>query len=126
MTDNVSRVESFYADITKLFSAFDPEIEWHEMPGIAYGGVYHGPDEVMANVYQRIGSEWDDFSATPHTVMAADPDCVVALGHYAGVCKATGKRLESCDFAHVYYLRDGNIVKFRQYVDSAVFNAAMT
>jgi uncharacterized protein len=43
---------------------------------------------------------------------------VVALGAYAGTYKATG-RVMSAPFAHLWTVRDGHIVGFVQYTDTA-------
>ena len=48
---------------------------------------------------------------------------MVVLGDYAWTVKATGKSFRA-NFAHVATLRDGKIVRFREYTDTAAGAAA--
>lgn len=125
MSSDVQLVQSFYDDISALFEAFDPNVEWHEMQGTEYGGVYSSAAAVMENVFGRIASQWDGFAAVPTMILAATDGWVAATGRYRGTFKPTGKTLD-CDFAHFYKLRGGRIVEFRQYTDSALWNEAMS
>jgi hypothetical protein len=128
MSQATEIVRSAYAacaagDIETVLSIFSPAIRWSEAAGGPYGGVFVGPQQVLENVFMKLGSEWDGFSATPHEFVASG-DAVVALGEYGGVFKATGKRLK-VPFAHVWKFRDGQAVSFDQYTDTAVHRAAM-
>lgn len=51
-------------------------------------------------------------------------DQVVSLGLYSGTRKETGKSF-SAPYAHVWTLRDGKVVRFRQYTDTAVVQRAL-
>ena len=125
MTPNVTLVQTWYENISLLLGALHPDIEWHEMQGIPYGGVYHGADAVMQNVFQHIAADWEDFGATPKTLLDAGDGCVVALGRYHGKFRPTGKTLDA-EFAHIFYLEGKQLVKFHQYVDSALWNEVMS
>lgn len=98
-------------------------MHWTEAEGFPYGGTYIGPDAVLQNVFVKLGSEWDGFAATPHELVA-DGDTVVALGEYSGAFKATGKRF-SAPFAHVWKLKGGRIVTFRQITDTVIVQRAL-
>lgn len=128
MTQNEEIARRAYAafaagDIGTVLSVLSPAIRWTEAAGGPYGGVYVGPQQVVENVFMKLGSEWDGFSATPHEFVASG-DAVVALGEYGGVFKATGKRLK-VPFAHVWKFRDGQAVSFEQHTDTVVHRAAM-
>ena len=56
--------------------------------------------------------------------LIAGGDQVVALGRYSGTYRETGKPMHA-DFAHVWTLRDGKAVRFRQYFDSALVQDAL-
>jgi ketosteroid isomerase-like protein len=43
---------------------------------------------------------------------------VVVLGRYGGTMKAGGATLDS-PYCHVYHFRDGKVVSFQQYTDTA-------
>ena len=125
MTANVALVQTWYDDISRLIGALHPDIEWHEMQGIPYGGVYESAEAVMENVFRHIAADWEDFGARPSDILDAGNGCVVALGRYHGKFKPTGKTL-NVEFAHVFYLQEDRLVKFHQYVDSALWNEVMS
>ncbi|QIY81005.1 nuclear transport factor 2 family protein [Chromobacterium violaceum] len=106
-----------------LLAALAPDAEWTEAAGFPYAGTYVGPQAIVENVFQRLGSEWDGYRAAVDRYFV-DGDHVVAQGFYHGTYRATGKRF-SASFAHVYTLKDGKIVKFEQIVDSAKVWEAM-
>lgn len=106
-----------------MLAALDPNVEWTEAEGFPYRGTYTGPDAVLNGVLARLGSEWDGFQVTSRETIDGG-DQIVSLGRYAGTYKAIGKALEA-DFAHVWTLRDGKVVRFRQSVDSALVQEAL-
>ncbi|MFN7155824.1 MAG: nuclear transport factor 2 family protein [Acidovorax sp.] len=106
-----------------LLAALAPEATWTEAAGFPYAGTYTGPDAIIANVFQRLATEWIGYSAKVHTYLA-DGDRVAAFGVYSGTYRATGKAM-TATFAHLYRLKDGKIVSMEQYVDSAMVRAAL-
>ena len=66
----------------------------------------------------RLAAEWEAFRAAPHEYVC-DGSTVVAIGDYSGTNKATGKPFEA-PFAHVWKLREGAVVGFQQFTDTAV------
>lgn len=96
--------------------------EWHEMEGMPYGGTYSGADEVFQNVFGRIAADVENFSARPDQIIPAGDDRVLALGRYRG----SGRKGEvDVAFAHLWTVRNGEIVKFVQYADSHRFREAV-
>ena len=129
MTDNAATIRSLYAafakgDIPAVLGMFDAQISWTEAEGFPYGGTYVGPDAVLANVFMKLGTEWDGFAAVPQQFVA-EGDTVVALGTYSGVFKATGKAVK-VPMVHVWKFRDGRIVGFHQHTDTAVVQRALS
>jgi len=119
--DNKQIIENGYkcfatGDIPGLLGTFDENIEWTEAEGFPYGGTYTGANAIVENVFMKLGGEWEGFSAVPNEILDAG-DNIVALGHYTGKYKETGKSMK-VPFAHVWTLRDGKIVKFVQYTDT--------
>jgi len=128
MSNNADIIRNVYdafgkGDIPTVLGSMDPNVEWREADGFPYAGTYVGPDAVLQGVFMRLGSEWDGFRAEPDEVLDAG-DTVVGLGYYSGRYKATGKEFRA-QFAHVFKLRDGKIVKFQQYTDTALVQAAL-
>jgi ketosteroid isomerase-like protein len=95
-------------------------ISWTEAKGFPYGGTYIGLENIIRNVFSRLGSEWIDYKFTPEDYVASE-DNVVAYGAYSGTYKVTGKYFEA-RVAHVWKLKDGKIVGFEQFVDSQIVN----
>ncbi len=127
--ENKRTIEGMYdafgrGDIGTVLGALDPKVEWWEAENFIYAdnNPYVGPDAVLQGVFTRIGGEWEGFSVSPMEVLDAG-DTVVGHGYYAGKFRNTGRDVRA-QFAHVFTLRDGKIVKFQQYTDTAQFKAA--
>ena len=110
-------------DVPAVLGAFDENIEWNEAEGFMYGGKYNGPGAVLENVFMKLGTEWEGFSAVPDEILDAG-DNIVALGNYSGKYKESSKSMK-VPFAHVWTLRDGKIVKFVQYTDTLKVSEAL-
>jgi hypothetical protein len=106
-------------DIDTVMGIMDPNIEWQEpdVEGLPARGTHHGPEAVANNVFGSVVENWDDFQAVPEEFLDAG-ERVVVLGRFQGRGKATGGTLDA-PFAHVWTLRDGKLVHFRNYTDTA-------
>ncbi len=123
MSNNLDLIRGVYqafsmGDISAVLGAMSADIRWIEAEGGPYGGIFSGPDEVLANVFMKLGTEWDGFAAVPEKFLA-DGATVVVLGEYSGTFKATGKSFRA-PYAHAWTLRDGKVVIFQQYTDTAL------
>lgn len=128
MTANTEIARAVYGafaagDVPAVLNAMSPDIRWVEAAGGPYGGVCNGPTEVLANVFMKLGSEWDGFAAVPHDYVS-EGDTVVALGDYSATFKTTGKSF-TAPFAHVWTFRDGKAISFQQHTDTVVHRAPM-
>jgi ketosteroid isomerase-like protein len=111
-------------DGAAVLATFDPGIEWREAESFLYAdrNPYIGPQAVAEGVFQRIGHDIENFAiVTEHFVDGTDT--VVVEGRYKGKMKATGKSIDA-QFAHVWGVRDGRIVRFQQYTDTKQWSAA--
>src|SRR5690348_14612461 len=92
-------------DVPAVLDSLDPQIEWNEAENFIYAdrNPYLGPQAVLDGVFTRIGTEWDNFSATPEQIISEN-DTVISRGRYRGVCKATGAAVDA-QFVHVFKLR---------------------
>jgi len=98
------------------------DCRWTEMESFGSAGVYVGPDAVRDNIFVRIGTEWEGFSMTVDRILDSG-SMAVGVGTYAGTCKATGKAF-AARVTHVFDTRDGRIVSFEQFTDTAAIAAA--
>lgn len=130
MGTNADIIKSLYdafakGDVPAVLGLFDPQIEWNEAEGVRYAdrNPYRGPMAVAEGVFGRIIAEVDQFAALPSKFIDGG-DTVVVEGRYKGKVKATGTTLDA-QFAHVYTLSGGRIVRFQQYTDTAQWTKAL-
>ncbi|MEO5662035.1 MAG: nuclear transport factor 2 family protein [Nocardioides sp.] len=111
-------------DLEALRATLAPDVEWTEMAGFPLAGTYRTPDGVTANVMEKLGAEWDDWTAHDDTYVV-DGHNVVVLARYTARHKTTGKPL-AVRVAHHFIVRGGLIVRFEQFVDTALVRDAAT
>ena len=111
--ENVALLKSLYeafgrGDVPTVLAAMDPGIVWNEAENFPYAdkNPYVGPAAIVEGVFARLVGEWDGFSVALEELLDA------------GDTEKTGIRIHS-QFAHVWRLRGGKIVKFQQYTDTA-------
>lgn len=68
-------------------------------------------------------SNFAEFHAVTEEFLDAG-ESVVVLGKYKGMTKDTNRKFEA-PFAHVYTVKEGKIVAFRQYADTARIHQAL-
>ena len=82
-------------------------------------GTFTGMAEIGANVFDRINAEWNDFGAIPDYLIADEQTGrVAAVCTYVGTYKATGKA-QHVRVVHLWTVKDGQIVAFEQFCDTA-------
>jgi len=127
---NTKVVQDAYAafgrgDIPALLGLMADGIHWRPVIGTAshvpFSGERTGKPGV-AEFFKRV-AETEDFQQFEPREFVAQGDTVVAIGHYRATAKATGRTFDS-DFVMVFTLRDGKVVAFREFTDSAAVNAA--
>ena len=112
-------------DVRAMMGCLDDRVRWTEAEGFPYAGTHVGPKAVLDNVWMRMGTEWNDWEARPDDTIIVEGERVARAGKYSGTYKATGKSF-SARFAHIFEVRNGKIIRFEQFVDSAKVNEALT
>jgi uncharacterized protein len=109
-------------DIEALLGLMSEDIEWHlpTIENVSFSGNRQGRGSV-AEFFSSLADQQDVLEFEP-TELIAEGDKVVSLGHYAWRVKETGREYKG-DFAHVFTVSDGKVVRFHEYMDTA---AAMT
>ena len=116
-------VQDFYAalgrgDVAAVLGLLDPKVEWTEAERFPYySGTWHGPQAVLDNLLKRLGQDWDDFTAKANDFLV-EGSRAVAFGVYRGTYKRTGRSM-TAPFAHVWTVRDGKVINFLMYTDTA-------
>ena len=118
--------ESFSrGDVTSVLGQMHQHIEWREAENFIYAdrNPYRGPQAVLEGVFMRLASEWADFKVMPEEWLDAG-NHIVVLGTYSGRHKESGKEVRA-QFAHIWGVTHGRVVRFQQYTDTKQFADAI-
>ena len=110
-------------NIQGLLDLCSDEIEWKlpEIENVPFAGT-RTTRAGVGEFFALVGANQEPLRFEPREIVAQG-DRVVSLGYYQWRIKATGREFE-CDFAHVFTIRDGQIVAFQEYTDTAAVAAA--
>jgi ketosteroid isomerase-like protein len=117
-------VASSAGDLVALRATLAPDVEWTEMAGFPLAGTYRTPEGVTSQVMEALGRDWEGWVAHDDRYVVEGED-VVVLARYTARNKATGKLL-NVRVAHHFIVRGGLIVRFEQFVDTALVRDAMS
>jgi ketosteroid isomerase-like protein len=119
---NISTIRGVYdsfarRDFTNM--PFDPDIKWIEPEGVEglATGTHHGPQAVIEEVFEPCLDKLDNFHLQCDQYLSAGNQ-VIVTGRFLGQGKDTGNELNA-PFAHFWTLRDGKVVMFQNYTDTA-------
>ena len=126
--ENIKLVQQIYqhfkrGDIKALLNQLSVNIEWQlpEIENVPFAGRRRGHEE-MGQFFESLVDTQEIQHFDPREFIARG-DKVLALGHYAWRVKSTGREFGG-DFAHVFTVLDGKVVKFHEYMDTAAAAAA--
>jgi ketosteroid isomerase-like protein len=126
---HIALVQDLYAafgrgDIASIVAKLDANVDWCSVGRSSDYAVF-GPRRGIAAVQQffKIVADNQDFSEFSPLEFHADADKVFVLGRYACKMKKTGKPV-ACEWAHVFTIKDGSVVKWREHTDTAQFAEA--
>ena len=128
--DNLDVVRRGYdafgrGDINALLELFDEQIHW-VTPGpreLATSGRRTGP-QAVAEFFASVNEVFDVQRFEPKEFVVQG-DRIVVLGDETARVRATGKTLD-LDWVHVFTLRNGKVVAFQEFFDTAAVVAAMS
>lgn len=120
---NTELIQAVYAafgrgDVQTILDSLAADVQWIlQGPSIIpYAGHKTGPAEV-AQFFTALATTQQNHRLTIDEYIA-EGDNVITLGRYAALVTSTGKQID-CATAHVFTVRDGKIVRFLDFVDTA-------
>jgi ketosteroid isomerase-like protein len=126
--ENAATVQQAYhnfktGNIQGLLDQMSDNLTWElpEIDGVPFTGKRTGRDGVK-DFFATLARVQDVLEFEPLESLAQG-DKVVSLGHYKWRVKDTGQEYAS-DFVHVFTVRDGKIIGFREHFDTAAVAAA--
>jgi len=110
-------------DIQALLNLMSDDIIWElpEIEDVPIAGSRSGRDAV-GEFFAMVARDQDLIVFEPREFVA-DGDKVVALGHYQWRVRDTDREFAT-DFVHVFTIRNGKIVAFREHFDTAAVASA--
>lgn len=126
-TAPIDTIRSFYSalaagDAASALGLMSADIEWVAMWPYKASGP--GPRNVAEGVFVPLQKDWERFAIVPTEYLVED-DAVLSIGRFQGVHGATGKSVDA-GYAHLWTVRDGQITRFRQFIDTlAIAQAGM-
>jgi ketosteroid isomerase-like protein len=90
---------------------------------LPWAGTFKGKHEI-ANFFAQVAQNLE-FSEFAPREMIEQGETVVVLGKVAGRAKKTGKAVKN-EWAHVFKFRQGKVVFFQEYIDTAADVLAMS
>ena len=128
MPTNLEIIKAHYAasdtkDLAAMLAPVTATTRWTEMAGFPCAGTFIGPDAVVENVFMVIGAAWDGYMLKVDRLIDGG-DTIVGVGTYTGTFRATGKSM-TARVTHVWDMKDGKVVQFEQFTDTALVAAAM-
>jgi ketosteroid isomerase-like protein len=100
---------------------FDPEIVWTSPETTPLGGTFRGPSEVAA-FFGRLPEFYAELAVTPEQFVESG-DTVTVLGRLVGRAR-NGTAFDE-PFVHVWTVRNGRSVAFREFFDTARVNTIL-
>ncbi len=126
--ENTALIEQAYnnfknGNIEALLQQMSEDVTWQlpEVPGVPLAGKRNGR-EAVREFFAIVARDQDVLDFEPREAVAQG-DKVISLGDYRWRVKETGREFAS-DFIHVFTVRKGKIVAFREHFDTAVVAAA--
>jgi hypothetical protein len=119
MGANTTLVQSAYdafdrGDIVSVIDMVDDDVDWSSPTTLPQGGRFRGKAGV-GEFFQGVGAAWGALALDVECVCEGGADLVI------GVVRADGKRQDGTPSGygatHVFTVRDGKIVRFREYTD---------
>ena len=126
---NIALVRDLYAafgrgDVAGIIAGLAPDVHWESgsrASDFPTFGPRKGPSEVRT-FFGQVADNLDFSEFTPRELCPCG-DKVFVPGFYAATMRKSGKSA-ACEWVHVFTLRDGKVVRFREFTDTALLAEA--
>jgi ketosteroid isomerase-like protein len=109
-------------DVETVIILLDPQVEWGQPEALPWGGTYRGPQEVL-EFFGKVNEYIEGLRVDSDEYLDAGSSIVV-LGRVRGTARRSGVRF-AVRLAHVWRVREGKIVWFYNFADTAALLAAI-
>ena len=127
--DNIRVVRGTYeafqrGDIAGVLSSFAIDVTWFTPggPEIPFAGARQGR-EAVARFFADLDATLEFLDFTIEDIAGGGGDTVIAIGRDRVRIKPSGDVIDE-QFAHVMRVKDGQVVDFREIIDTAALSAA--
>ncbi len=113
-------------NIPRLLEKLAEDVDWMiagPQSILPYAGEHHGRQQVAASV--AAWHQAEEIEAFEPKNFISDGDVVIVLGTYRAIIKST-RRLLNIQWAHVYTIRGGKIIRFRGFFDTFAASESYT
>lgn len=128
MSKNYEAIKAHYAgsdtkDLDAMMAPLTATTAWTEMAGFPCAGTYVGVPAIIEGVFKRLGEEWDGYNFKLERLVDGD-STIVGIGTYSGTYRKTGKAM-TARVVHVWDMKDSKVLRFEQFTDTKLVDAAM-
>jgi ketosteroid isomerase-like protein len=129
MTKTEDVIRKYYSEIAQgnrqgALDLLDANVSWTEAENSPYfAGELSGVDVVVEGVVKPIGRDFEGFAGIPEEFLTQG-DRTAVFGTYTGRLRLNGRPLRAA-FVHLWTVRNGRIVAFRQFTDTVAWAAAL-
>jgi uncharacterized protein len=128
-TDNGRTIASMYeafgrGDVEYVLSQIAPRVDWieTEAKSVPINGHSSTPQEVLHNVFMKVGEHFESFELRPELWIESGDD-VVVTGRVNARARS-GRELDA-PYAHVFSFRDGKVVRNDNHHDTLLLAEAL-
>lgn len=128
--DNIGIIRRIYeafgaGDVQTIMNSVADDAEWinHGPASIPYAGARKGKAQIL-EFFQAIAGSTTGAKVTPEHFVGQG-ETVLSTGRYTATVSTTGARIDS-PVAHIFTVRDGKVVRWEGFSDSAQVAEAHT
>ena len=122
--NTIRDIENLYAslgerDYEAVMSHLGNDIVWivADNSPFADRSPYHGKAEVRSGIFERLTEGFDKLVVVADEIFECEDGKVVVLGYYHGKFRGRAEEFKA-QVAHIWTIREGQAVKFQQYLDT--------